>query len=135
MANQHALDGTVIPPMHVCAHQPGLSCPGPVESQRGAMVCHRSHFKPYLGLLIFHELLVGSYHLVQAAFQHLLPGYLGQSMAADPVDFLTQAEQEILHVPGWLEEPRMGKVVSPVPVCIEGHGALDPGWAYVLRRP
>lgn len=65
----------------------------------------------YLHLVFFREFLIGSYYLNHTAFQHLLQRHLGQGMASNPIDFLAQAEQEGLYIPGRLKEQR--SVQSP----------------------
>lgn len=56
----------------------------------------------YLVLLLLHELLIGSKHFCHAGLQQLLQGDLWQSVTADSVHLLAQAEEEALDVPGWL---------------------------------
>lgn len=62
------------------------------------------HLDIYLYLLFLCELLIGSYDLGHTGLQHLLQGHLGQGMASNPINFLAQAKQEGLYIPGWLKD-------------------------------
>lgn len=58
----------------------------------------------YRYLLFLCELLIGSCDLGHTGLQHLLQGHLGQGMASNPINFLAQAKQEGLYIPGRLKD-------------------------------
>ena len=76
----------------------------------------------YLELLSFREPLVGGNYSAQAAFQHLLQCHLWQGVASNPIDFLAQAKQEGLHIPGRLE----GQRNAELPTFTETRGQWAP---------